>query len=227
MKAILGIKKGQSFVFSSDGKRIPITIIHTPTNYITKILTKDKDGYDGYQISTYDQKENKINRSKLLKFKKINLKPQKFSKEFRGKINKNVGDALNISEVFKEYEYVDVVGYSKGKGFSGSIKRHNYSRGPSAHGSGYHRGSGSMGAITANRVFKGKKLPGRMGNEKVSIQNLCVLNINNEENYIFIKGLVPGPKNNLICVKASIKNSNKIVKNINIVYNTKSDKTVE
>lgn len=210
MKGILGRKKGMTEVFTTDGKLIPVTVIEVTDNVVSQVKTKETDGYDAIQLATVEKKESRSNKPSTGHLKKANTTPKRFLKEIRGAEVKNyaLGDVLK-ADVFSAGEMVDVTGTSKGKGFQGVIKRYNQSRGPMSHGSQYHRGVGSMGTMLPMRVLPGKKLPGHMGHVQVTIQNLEVVKVDLENNVILIKGSVPGPKNSLVLVKASVKTGDK------------------
>lgn len=226
MKGFLGIKKGMTLTFDRAGNSVPVTLIQFHNNVVTKKCTKEKDGYDSLQLSVVDKKNNKCNTATVKRYKAAKTSPKYYSKEIRDFKNYEVGDTLNIKELFQEGQLVDVTSYSKGKGFSGAIKRHNQSRGPMSHGSGYHRGSGSMGAITQNRVFKNKKLAGRMGFEKTTVQNLILVKINDKDNYVLVKGSIPGANGSLVIIKQSIKKPN-ILKKIELFSLSKDLETAE
>ena len=210
MKGILGRKKGMTEVFTTDGKLIPVTVIEVEDNVVSQIKTKETDGYDAIQLATVDKKESRSNKPEIGHLKKANTTPKCFLKEIRGASVSEcaLGDVLK-ADTFAAGEMVDVTGTSKGKGFQGVIKRHNQSRGPMSHGSQYHRGVGSMGTLLPMRVLPGKKLPGHMGHEQVTIQNLEVIKVDLENNVILIKGSVPGPKNSLVLVRTSVKTGDK------------------
>ena len=211
MKGILGKKIGMTQVFSKSGKLIPVTVIEIEPNVVTQIKTIANDGYEAIQIASFTAKEKNANKPKMGHFKKAGCEPKRFLKEIRG-VNVNdytLGQVIDAS-IFQKGEIVDVSGISKGKGFQGVIKRHNQTRGPMGHGSQYHRGVGSMGTLLPMHVLKGKKLPGHMGNELVTVQNLEIVKIDLENNIILVKGNVPGPKKSLIVIKTSVKNPNKV-----------------
>lgn len=207
MKGILGRKVGMTQIFTTDGKLIPVTVIEAPKNVIIQIKTVEKDGYNAIQMGAFNKKEKASNRPEMGHLKKSNTEPKRFLKEIRGLdvSNYEVGQVIDVN-IFKAGEIVDVTGTSKGKGFAGAIKRHGISRGPETHGSTYHRRVGSLGPMRPMRVLKGKPLPGRMGSEQVTIQNLEVIEINEENNYILVSGNIPGPKNSYVLIKTSIKN---------------------
>ena len=218
MKGILGKKVGMTQVFTKDGKLIPVTVIEVEPNVVTQIKTVEKDGYDAIQLGTVTVKEKSSNKAKIGHAKKANTAPKRFLKELRG-VNVNdytLGQEINI-DVFKEGEIVDVSGISKGKGYQGVIKRWNQSRGPMGHGSQYHRGVGSLGTLLPMHVLKGKKMPGHMGSENVTIQNLEIVSVDLENNVILVKGNVPGPKKSLVMIKTSVKKGDKVNEAVELV----------
>ena len=206
-KAIIGKKIGMTQVFAKDGKLIPVTVVSVEPNVVMQIKTKETDGYEAIQLGFATKNEKHSNKPEMGHAKKANTAPKRFLKEIKGVevSNYELGQEIKC-DVFEAGEIVDVTGTSKGKGFQGVIKRYNQSRGPMGHGSQYHRGVGSMGTLRPMRVFKGKKLPGHMGNETVTIQNLEVVAIDLDEHVILIKGNIPGPKNSFVVIKSSIKN---------------------
>lgn len=208
-KGILGKKLGMTQVFTNEGNVVPVTVIEAGPCIVLQKKNLENDGYEAIQIGFDTQKEHRANKPELGHVKKAGTTPKRFIKEIRGtSMNYEVGQELK-ADLFVNGEYVDVTGISKGKGFAGSIKRHKQSRGPMAHGSRYHRRPGSMGAVAPNRVFKGKPLPGRMGTDKVTIQNLEVVKVDMERNLLLVKGSIPGPKNSYVVVKESVKNQSK------------------
>ena len=209
MKGILGRKVGMTQVFTKDGKLIPVTVVEVEPNVVMQVKTVDKDGYNAIQLGVFEKKEKLANKPEMGNAKKANTTPKRFLKEIRNVESAyNIGDTIGAT-VFEVGEIVDVTGTSKGKGFTGVIKRHNQSRGPMTHGSHYHRGPGSLGTMLPKRVLKGKKLAGHMGVETVTIQNLEIIEVNESENYILISGNVPGAKNSLVLIKSAVKNSRK------------------
>ncbi|HZG15164.1 MAG TPA: 50S ribosomal protein L3 [Candidatus Bathyarchaeia archaeon] len=206
-KGILGKKLGMTQVFGPNGVAIPVTVIEAGPCVVLQKKDVDNDGYEAIQIGYEDKKEQRANKPEKGHAAKANTAPKRFIREVRG-VNLGeyeVGQELK-ADIFAEGDVVDVAGVTKGKGFAGSIKRHNQSRGPMAHGSRYHRGPGSMGSIAANRVFKGQTLPGQMGGDNVTIQNLEVVKVDAERNLILVKGSVPGPKNSYVVVETAVKN---------------------
>ena len=210
MKGILGRKVGMTTVFSTDGKQIPVTVVEVEKNVVTQIRTMEKDGYEAIQLGAFNKKEKVSNKPEMGHAKKANTEPKRFLKEIRGvDVNSyTVGQVLDVN-TFEAGEIVDVTGTSKGKGFQGVIKRHNQSRGPMGHGSHYHRGPGSMGTMRPMRVMKGKNLPGHMGNETVTIQNLEVISVDVENNVILISGNIPGPKGGMVIIRTAVKGGEK------------------
>ena len=218
MKGILGRKIGMTQVFTTDGVLVPVTVIEVEPNVVTQIKTLEKDGYEAVQLGNTTIREKVSNKAMIGHAKKANSAPKRFLKEIRGVdvSSYTLGQELDAS-VFAAGEIVDVTGVSKGKGFQGVIKRYNQTRGPMGHGSQYHRGVGSMGTLLPMHVLKGKKLPGHMGNEQVTIQNLVVVKVDLENNLILIKGNVPGPKKSLVIIREGVKSSNKKQKPIELV----------
>ncbi len=208
MKGILGKKIGMTQVFANDGKLIPVTVVSVEPNVVMQVKTKETDGYEAIQLGFTTKKEKHSNKPEVGHAKKANTAPKRFLKEIKGvEGNYELGQEIKC-DIFEAGEIVDVTGTSKGKGFQGVIKRYNQSRGPMGHGSQYHRGVGSMGTLRPMRVFKGKKLPGHMGNETVTIQNLEIVAVDVEENVVLIKGNIPGPKNSFVVIKSSVKHPN-------------------
>ena len=207
MKGILGKKIGMTQVFTKNGKLIPVTVIEVEPNVITQIKTVEKDGYDAIQLGCETVRAKVSNKAKIGHTNKANTEPKRFLREIRG-VNVNdytLGQVIDAS-LFTKGEIVDVSGVSKGKGFQGVIKRHGQHRGPMGHGSMYHRRPGSMGPTsTPGRVFKGKKLPGHMGVDTVTIQNLEVVRVDLDKNVILVKGSVPGNKGAILKIKKSVK----------------------
>lgn len=206
MKSILGKKLEMTQIFTAEGNVIPVTVIKAGPCIVLQKKDKENDGYEAVQIGYADKKEKRMIKSEMGHAKKANTVPKRYVKEFRGieLPQYEVGQELK-ADLFVEGEYVDITGLSKGKGFAGVIKRWGQSRGPMSHGSRYHRGPGSMGSIQANRVPKGKRLPGRMGNDKITIQNLEIIKIDKEQNLMIVKGSIPGAKNSFIHIKSAIK----------------------
>jgi large subunit ribosomal protein L3 len=205
-KGILGKKLGMTQVFTPEGLVLPVTVIEAGPCIVLQMKDLENDGYEAIQLGFADKKEKNAIKPELGHAKKAGATPKRYIKEFRGitLADYTLGQELK-ADLFNEGEFVDVTGTSKGKGFQGTIKRHNTSRGPMAHGSRYHRGPGSMGSIQANRVPKGKKLPGHMGHETVTLQNLQVVRVDAERNVILVKGSIPGPNNSYVSLKSTVK----------------------
>jgi len=204
-KGILGRKIGMTQVFTKDGNLIPVTVVGVEANTVMQVKTVETDGYNAIQLGVVDKKEKNASRASIGHAKKANTNPKRFLKEIRNvEGTYNVGDVI-VADIFNVGEVVDVTGTSKGKGFQGVIKRHNQSRGPMSHGSHYHRGPGSMGTMRPMRVMKGKALPGHMGAETVTIQNLEIIETNVAEGYILVSGNIPGAKNSLVLIKTAVK----------------------
>ena len=206
MKGILGRKIGMTQVFTENGKLIPVTVIAIEPNIVTQIKTKQTDGYDAIQLGFDTKREKLSNKPEIGHAAKANTTPKRFLREFRGVdvTSYVLGQELK-ADTFEAGEIVDVTATSKGKGFQGVIKRHNQTRGPMSHGSQYHRGVGSMGTMRPMRVFKGKHLPGHMGHETVTIQNLEIVATDIVNNIMLIKGNVPGTKKALVIIKTAVK----------------------
>ncbi len=209
-KAILGKKIGMTQLFSETGKFVPVTVIEAGPCVVTQKKTVEIDGYNSIQVGFVETKEKKSNKPLMGHFKKAGTSIMKFLREFRldDTASFNVGDEIKAG-IFAEGDSVDVTGISKGKGYQGTIKRHGQSRIRMSHGAGpVHRSAGSMGACSSpSRVFKGKKLPGHMGNVQVTVQNLEIVKVMEDKNLILVKGAIPGPKGGLVTVKSSVKAS--------------------
>jgi large subunit ribosomal protein L3 len=205
-KGILGKKIGMTQIFAENGDLIPVTVIEATPNIVLQKKTAETDGYEAIQLGFNDKRDKLSNKPEKGHVAKADTTPKRFIREFRGlDVNAHeVGQEVKV-DTFAEGDIVDVVGTSKGKGFQGVIKRHGYSIGSMTHGSRFHRSPGSIGSVDAQRVFKGKKLPGRMGNQTVTIQNLEIVRVDAERNLLLIKGNVPGSRKSLIEVKSAIK----------------------
>lgn len=205
-KGILGRKIGMTQLFLDNGELIPVTVVQAEPNVVLQKKTIENDGYEAVQIGFYDERKSRINQAGKGHAEKANTSPKRYIREIRtSKTDQyEVGQEINV-ETFEVGDIVDVTGTSKGKGFAGSIKRHNYARGPMAHGSRFHRTGGSMGSVDASRVFKGKELPGQMGAEQVTIQNLEIAKVDLENNLILVKGNIPGGKKSLVKIQEAVK----------------------
>lgn len=205
-KGILGKKIGMTQIFTAEGKVVPVTVVEAGPCPVVQKKTVATDGYNAIQLGFSMLRDGLGNKPRKGHFQKASLKPMRYVREFR--VNDvesyEVGQEVLV-DLFSVGDKVDVVGKSKGKGFAGMIKRHNASRGPMAHGSKYHRRTGSLGAKGPARVFKGRELPGRMGGERVTVQNLEVVRVDMDKNLILIKGSVPGANKSLLILKPSVK----------------------
>lgn len=205
-KGILGRKVGMTQVFTENGELIPVTVIEAAQNVVLQKKTVETDGYEAVQIGFEDKRAKLSNKPEQGHVAKANTTPKRFIREFRDVTldEYEIGAEVKV-DVFAEGDIIDATGVSKGKGFQGVIKRHGQSRGPMAHGSRYHRRPGSMGPVAPNRVFKNKLLPGRMGGEQITIQNLEIVKVDVEKNVLLVKGNVPGAKKALVQIKTATK----------------------
>lgn len=207
-KGILGKKLGMTQIFAADGKIVPVTVVEAGPCVVVQKKTTDSEGYNAVQVGFDTIKEKLVNKPQKGHFAKHNVRNTRYLREFRLEDIQalNVGDEIK-ADIFAEGELVDVSGISRGKGFAGAIKRWNFHRGPEAHGSKYHRGPGSLGKRSWARVPKGRKLPGHLGVEKVTVQGLRVVRVDTERNLLLIKGAVPGAKGSLVTIRDSVKAS--------------------
>ena len=222
-KAILATKVGMTQIFNADGVLVPVTVLQAGPCVVTQIKTVDNDGYSAVQVGFVDKKEktvNKdangkkeirnrhgVNKAQMGHFAKAGVSGKRFVREFKFENADEYKLADEIkADIFAEGDKVDVTAISKGKGFQGAIKRHGQSRGPMTHGSKFHRHAGSNGAASdPSKVFKGKKMPGQMGNKKITVQNLEIVRVDAENNLLLVKGSVPGPKKCLVTIKETVK----------------------
>ncbi len=205
-KAILGKKVGMTRLFTDKGLAVPVTVIEAGPCHVVHKKTMEKDGYSAIQVGFGEKREKLFNKPEKGHFDKAGVRPLRFLRELRIEDSDSyqVGQEIK-TDIFSQGDKVDVVGTSKGRGFSGGIKRHGFHRGPMAHGSKYHRRPGSLGAKGPARVFKGRKLPGQYGAERVTVQNLEVVRVDAGKNLLAIKGAVPGPRGGLVIIKDSVK----------------------
>ena len=206
-KAILATKVGMTQIFNEDGLLIPVTVLQAGPCVVTQVKTEENDGYAAIQVGYGDIREKLVNKPEKGHFDKAGVPVKRFLKEFRfeNAAEYEVGQEIK-ADIFEAGDKIDATAVSKGKGFQGAIKRHGQSRGPMAHGSKYHRHAGSNGACSdPSKVFKGKRMPGQMGNKKVTIQNLEVVRVDAENNLLLVKGAVPGPKKSMITIKETVK----------------------
>ncbi len=208
---LLGKKIGMTRVFDNNGDVVVTTLLEVGPCKIVQIKNKQSDGYNAIQLGLIDKKEKSTTKPLMGHFKRANVTPKRFLRENRVEdVDKyQVGQELKV-DIFKPGDYVDISGISKGRGFAGVVKRWGFRGGKQSHGSRFHRAPGSIGAAASpSRVFKGKKLPGHMGNEKTTIQNLKVVEVHPDKNQMLVKGSVPGPSNGMLFIRKSVKKSTK------------------
>lgn len=212
MKGILGRKLGMTQVFTTDGKLIPVTVIEATPNVVMQKKTVENDGYEAVQLGFEDIKESRANKAVKGHAAKANTSPKRFIREIKGMNELEVGAEVKV-DIFSAGDKVDVTGVSKGKGFSGTIVRNNATIGPKSHGSGHHRHIGSLATIGRNNgvINKGTAMAGQEGVYTTTNQNLEVIKVDVDANYILVKGNVPGPKRGLVVVKTTVK----AIKNVN------------
>ncbi len=204
MKGILGRKAGMTTVFANDGRAVPVTVVEVKPNVVLQVKTIDVDGYNSIKLGVEDKKDHRAVKAELGQAKAANTSAKYFIKEIRNAEGEYSLGQVVSADVFEAGDFVDVTGTSKGKGFQGSIKRHNQSRGPMGHGSKSHRVTGSLGDIRGT-VKKTKKMPGHMGHEQVTMQNLEIVAIDLDSNVILIKGSIPGPNKSFVVIKSAVK----------------------
>lgn len=202
--AILGRKLGMTQVWDENDEMVPVTVVEAGPCAVSQVKTKDTDGYEAIQIGFGDIKAKKVNKPMEGHFEKAGVKPVRYLREVRvdDASEYSMGDVITV-DIFSDTKKVDVTGTSKGKGFAGVMKRHGFHGGPSSHGCNeFHRRTGSIGQHTyPARVFRGKKMPGHMGNKRVTVRNLKVVRVDAEHNVILIRGAVPGPNNGLVMIR--------------------------
>lgn len=230
MKALLGTKVGMTTLFDENGTRYAATVVYVEPNQVLELKSLEKNGYVATKVGYETVKEKSLNKPQLGFFKKVKADPKRYVKELRGVEGYNVGDFIKV-DAFEVGQFVDVQAHTKGHGFTGSIKRHNFSVGPLGHGAGYpHRYVGSIsggrGGSQAQRVFKGTELPGHYGHEVVTIQNQIILDIDLENNLMIIHGAIPGPDNSLVKISLSKKKADKKVE-VKLASNKKPAAKVE
>ena len=227
MKGILGRKVGMTEVFTKDGKIIPVTVISVEPNVIMQVKTTATDGYEAIQLGISDKKEKNATKAEIGHAKKAGSAPKRFLKEIRvsNASEYQVGSEIK-ADIFEVGQKVDVTGTSKGHGFTGVIVRNNQSEGPKTHGSRYDRRPRSMGTMRPMRVLKGKMLSGHMGVDTVTVQNLSIVDVNLEDNYILVSGNVPGAKKSLVVIKEAVKGGKKGTFDL-VSYETEENVAVE
>lgn len=209
-KGILATKVGMTQIFNENGVLTPVTVLQAGPCVVTQVKTVENDGYSAVQVGYVDKREKLVSKPLKGHFDKAGVSYKRYVREFKleNAGQYSVKDEIK-AEIFAAGDKIDATAISKGKGFQGAIKRHGQSRGPMAHGSKFHRHAGSNGACSdPSKVFKGKKMPGQMGNKKVTIQNLEIVRVDAENNLILVKGAVPGPKKSLVTIKETVKASN-------------------
>ena len=206
-KAILATKVGMTQIFDENGVLIPVTVLQAGPCVVTQVKTVENDGYSAVQVGFVDKREKLVNKPLKGHFDKAGVSYKRYVREFKLEDAEGYAVAQEIkADVFTAGDKIDATAISKGKGFQGAIKRHGQSRGPMTHGSKFHRHAGSNGSASdPSKVFKGKKMPGQMGNKQVTIQNLEVVKVDAENNLLLVKGAVPGPKKSLVKIKESVK----------------------
>ena len=206
-KAILATKVGMTQIFNEDGVLTPVTVLQAGPCVVTQVKTVENDGYSAVQVGFVDKREKLVNKPLKGHFDKAGVSYKRYVREFKLEDAEGYAVAQEIkADVFAAGDKIDATAISKGKGFQGAIKRHGQSRGPMTHGSKFHRHAGSNGSASdPSKVFKGKKMPGQMGNKQVTIQNLEVVKVDAENNLLLVKGAVPGPKKSLVKIKESVK----------------------
>lgn len=208
LKGILGKKLGMSQIFASDGRRVPVTVIEAGPCVVVQKKTQETDGYNAIQVGFGSKPAHRASKPAMGHFKAAGKGAFGVLREFRvdNVDDYNVGDEINCAQVFAIGDVVDVTGTSKGKGFQGVVKRWNFSGGRATHGSMFHRAPGAIGCSAwPSRVFKGKHMSGQMGNAQVTTQNLAIVDVRSEQNLIFIKGAVPGPRDGLVMIRRGVK----------------------
>ena len=206
-KAILATKVGMTQIFNEDGALVPVTVLQAGPCFVTQVKTEENDGYKAVQVGFVDKREKLVNKPAKGHFEKAGVSYKRYVREFRFENSEeyNVKDEIK-ADIFAAGDKVDATAISKGKGFQGAIKRLGQHRGPMTHGSKFHRHQGSNGsATTPGRVFKGKGMPGQMGNKRITTQNLEIVRVDAENNLILVKGAVPGPKKSLVTLKETVK----------------------
>lgn len=206
--AFYGVKAGMTRIFDENGNHVPVTVIKLIPNIVSQVKTQDKDGYEAYQVAYYEKREKLINKPAKGHLKKANIEQNlaRFAEiQVDGVNPENIGKELAV-EHFTPATYIDVTGISKGKGFAGVMKRYNFQGGPAAHGSHFHRRPGSIGnRATPGRVFAGKKMPGHMGCDRTTVQNILIQEVNLEKGYMLLRGSVPGAKNSFVRISKAVK----------------------
>ena len=206
-KAILATKVGMTQIFNDEGVLIPVTVLQAGPCVVTQVKTQENDGYEAVQVGFAEKREKLVNKPEKGQFDKAGVSCKRYVREFKfeNAAEYELGQEIK-ADIFAAGDHIDATAISKGKGFQGAIKRHGQSRGPMAHGSKYHRHAGSNGACSdPSKVFKGKKMPGQMGNKQITVQNLEIVRVDAENNLLLVKGAVPGHKKSLVTIKETVK----------------------
>lgn len=206
-KSILAKKVGMTQIFNEDGVLTPVTVLQAGPCVVTQVKTSDKDGYDAVQVGFEDIREKLVTKGEMGVFNKAGVSAKRFVRELKLENASEYAPGQEIkADIFAAGDHIDATEISKGKGYQGAIKRHGQHRGPMKHGSKFHRHAGSNGTSSdPSRVYKGKKMPGQMGNKRVTIQNLEIVRVDAENNLILVRGAVPGPKKSLVTLKETVK----------------------
>jgi len=219
MKRLIGRKLGMTQVFTEEGRVVPVTLIEAGPCYVTQVKTRENDGYDAIQIGFGEAKEKKLNKPLLGHLNKSGVKPLRHLTEVRvdNPGDYQLGQEIRVEE-FKVGERADVTGISRGKGYAGVVKRHGFGGGPGSHGAHFHRAPGSIGACaTPSRVFKGKRMPGHLGHQRVTVLNLEIVGVRPEQNLLLVKGAVPGPRGGLLYIREAVKRREKSRKRAGLI----------
>ena len=206
-KSILAKKVGMTQIFNEDGVLTPVTVLQAGPCVVTQIKTAEKDGYDAVQVGFEDIREKLVTKGEMGVFNKAGVSAKRFVRELKLENASEYAPGQEIkADIFAAGDHIDATAISKGKGYQGAIKRHGQHRGPMKHGSKFHRHAGSNGTSSdPSRVYKGKKMPGQMGNKRVTIQNLEIVRVDADNNLILVRGAVPGPKKSLVTLKETVK----------------------
>lgn len=211
MKTLLGKKIGMTQIFTEDGQVVPVTVVEAGPEVVTQIKTVETDGYNAVQVGYEDQKAHRVNKPMNGHYEKAGVAPKKHLAEFRIEEGETyeLGQEITVAD-FEEGMKIDITGISKGKGTQGNIKRHGHHRGPMSHGSKHKRLAGALAAGTyPSRVFKGNKAPGRMGRDKITVQNVVLVKVIADRNLMLVKGAVPGKKGGVVRIRPAIKGQDK------------------
>ena len=206
-KSILARKVGMTQIFNEDGVLTPVTVLQAGPCVVTQVKTADKDGYDAVQVGFEDIREKLVTKGEMGVFNKAGVSAKRFVRELKLENASEYAPGQEIkADIFAAGDHIDATAISKGKGYQGAIKRHGQHRGPMKHGSKFHRHAGSNGTSSdPSRVYKGKKMPGQMGNKRVTIQNIEIVRVDADNNLILVRGAVPGPKKSLVTLKETVK----------------------